>query len=86
MGDWWWDTQNQFPAGVTFVPVICASSKTHFTNLSSDKHPWLLYLMIGNIRQVIQQTPKQHTWILVRLIPCPPKHAKNIDDSWHNTF
>src|SRR5882757_6166875 len=22
-GDWWWDTQNQLPAGATIVPVIC---------------------------------------------------------------
>src|SRR5882757_2002005 len=22
-GDWWWDTQNELPAGATIVPVIC---------------------------------------------------------------
>jgi len=37
-GDWWWDTQDQLPAGVTIVPVICASDKTHLTNFSGDKH------------------------------------------------
>ena len=32
-GDWWWDTQDQIPAGATIVPVICASDKTHLTNV-----------------------------------------------------
>jgi len=30
-GDWWWDTQDQPPAGATIVPVICASHTTHLT-------------------------------------------------------
>ena len=37
-GDWWWDTQDQRPAGATIVPVICASDKTHLTNFSGDQH------------------------------------------------
>jgi hypothetical protein len=28
-GDWWWDTQDQLPAGATIVTDICASNKTH---------------------------------------------------------
>ena len=75
-GDWWWDTQDQLPAGATIVPVICASDKTHLTNFSGDQHAWPLYLTIGNIRKDICRTPKKRAWILVGLIPCPPKGAK----------
>jgi len=84
-GDWWWDTQDQLPAGATIVPVICASDKTHLTNFSGDQHAWPLYLTIGNIREDIRRTPKKRTWIPFGLIPCPPKGAKNIDEAWHST-
>ena len=83
-GDWWWDTQDQFPAGVTIVPVICASDKTDLTNFSGDQHSWPLYLTIGNIRNDIRRTRKKRAWILVGLIPCPSKGAKTIDEAWHS--
>jgi hypothetical protein len=83
-GDWWWDTQDQFPAGVTIVPVIFAYNKTDLTNFSGDQHSWPLYLTIGNIRNDIRCTRKKRAWILVRLIPCPPKGSKSIDAAWHS--
>jgi hypothetical protein len=83
-GDWWWDTQDQLPAGATIVPVIGASDKTHLTNFSGDQHTWPLYLTIGNIRKDIRRTPKKRAWILVGLIPCPPKGAKITDEAWHS--
>jgi hypothetical protein len=55
--DWWWDSQDQLPAGVTIVPVICASDKTHLTNFFIDQHASPLYLMIGNIRKDIRHAP-----------------------------
>jgi len=55
--DWWWEKQDQLPAGVTIVPVICASDKTHLTDLSGDHHAWPLYLTIGNIRKNIRWIP-----------------------------
>jgi len=66
------------------VPVICASDKTHLTNFSGDQHAWPLYLTIGNIRKDISRTPNTVAWILIGLIPCPPKGAKNIDEAWHS--
>ena len=84
--DWRWDTQNQLPAGATILPVICTSNKTQLTNFSGDQHAWPLYLKIGNIRKDIWRTPKKHAWILVVLIPCPPKGAKNKNKAWHSTF
>jgi len=84
-GDWWWDTQDQLPAGATIVPVICASDKTHLTNFSGDQHARPLYLTIGNIQNDFRHTPKKRTRILVWLIPFPLKGAKNIDEAWHST-
>jgi len=83
-GDWWWGTQDQFPAGATIVPVICASDKTNLTNFSCIQHAWPLYLTIGNIRKDMGHKPKKRAWILIGLIPCPPKGAKNIDKAWHS--
>jgi hypothetical protein len=82
--DWWWDTQDQLPAGATIVPVICASDKTHLTNFSHDQHAWPLYLTIGNIQKDIRRTPKKSVLILIGLIQCPPKGAKNTDEVWHS--
>jgi len=79
--DWWWDTQNLLPAGATIAPVIGTSDKPHLTNFSGNQHTWPLYLTIGNIRRDIRCTPRTHTWILIRLIPCPPKGTKDTDDA-----
>jgi len=68
------------------VPVICASNNTHLTNFSDDQHAWPLYLTIGNIRNNIHRTPKKRAWILVGLIPCPPKGAKNIEEACNSAF
>jgi len=83
-GNWWWDTQDQLPAGATIVSVICASDKTQLTNFPGDQHARPLYLTRGNIRKDIRHTPKKRASILVELIPCPPKRAKNTDDAWHS--
>jgi len=66
------------------VPVICASDKTHLTNFWGDQHAWPLYLTMGNIRKDIRRTPQKLSWILVGLIPGPPKGAKNADEAWHS--
>jgi len=83
-GDWWWDTQDQLPAGPTIMPDICSSDKTDLTNFSGDQRGWLLYLTIGKIRTDICRTPTQRTWIHLRLIPCRLGGAKNTDDEWHS--
>jgi len=83
-GDCWWDTQDQLPAWVTIVPVICVSDKTHLTNFSGNQHAWPLYLTIGNMRKDICRTPKKRVWIHFGLIPWPPKGAKNTEEAWHS--
>ena len=66
------------------MPVICASDKTHLSDVSGDQHAWPLYLTNGHIQKDIQWTPIQRTWILVGVIPCHLKDAKNIDTAWHS--
>ena len=83
-GDWWWDTQHQLPAGATIVPVICASDKTHLTIYLCDQHAWRLDLTIGNIWNSIHLRPTKRAWILVGLISCILKGAKNTDEAWHS--
>src|SRR5882757_7155183 len=83
-GDWWRDTQNQLAATATIVPVICAYDKTYLPNSLGNQHAWPQYVMIGNIPRNTYRTPNTPTWILIRVIPCPPQGAKNIDEAWHN--
>jgi hypothetical protein len=42
--------------------------------------------MICNIRKDIQRPPTKRASILVGLIRCPPKGAKNTDEAWHSTI
>jgi hypothetical protein len=84
VGDWWWDTQDQLPAGATIVPVIRAFDKIHLNNLLGDQHSWPTYLKIGNIPKDIRCTPKKRAWLLVGLIPCPRKGGKNTAEAWHS--
>jgi hypothetical protein len=83
-GNWWWDTPDQLPAGATIVPVICASDMLHLINVWADQHAWLRHLTISNIRKDIHCTPRKCASIVVGLIPCPPKGAKNTDEAWHS--
>jgi hypothetical protein len=76
-----WNIQDQLPAGVMLVPVICASDKTHLTNFSEELHGWPLYLTIGNIGNDICRTAQQRSWIVIGLIACPPQGAENIHEA-----
>jgi len=66
------------------VPVICASNKTHLTNISGSQHAWPLYLTIGIIRKHIHWTPRKWALILVGLIPCPLKDSTNSEEASHS--
>jgi hypothetical protein len=83
-GDWWWwDTQDQLPAGAMIVSVICASDKTYLTIFLGYELAWPLFHTIGNIRRCIRRASKKRAWILIGLIRCHPKGAKSIDEAWH---
>ncbi|KAH0611279.1 uncharacterized protein H6S33_010544 [Morchella sextelata] len=76
-GDWWWEIQNTLPEGSTVIPIICASDGTHLTNFSGDKKAWPIYLTIGNIKSSVRNKPTGHSFILLGLLPVPPKLGKN---------
>jgi hypothetical protein len=42
-----------------------------------------MYDTIGTIQKAICRTLESPIWILVSVIPCPPKGGKNIDEAWH---
>ncbi|KAF8430818.1 hypothetical protein BGX38DRAFT_1079218, partial [Terfezia claveryi] len=66
------------PIGSTLVPVLLASDQTHLTNFSGDKKLWPLYKSIGNIKSTIYNKPTMNTWILIALLPIPPKYLNKI--------
>ncbi|KAH9922147.1 hypothetical protein B0H21DRAFT_841842 [Amylocystis lapponica] len=47
-GEWWWDKQKVFPAGVTIAPVILSSDKTQLSQFSGDKAAWPPLIEAGN--------------------------------------
>jgi len=65
------------------VPVICASDKTHLPDFSGDHLAWPLYHVIRNNPKYIRRTHTKQAWIVVGLIPCTLKGAKNTDKVWH---
>ena len=83
--DWWWETQNVIPEGGTVVPLLFGSDKTHLTNFSGDKAAWPLYMTLGNIKKEIRRQSSKRAWVLVALLPIPPKHPESgeIHMTWH---
>jgi len=56
---------------------------TELFNFWGDQHAWPLDLTIGTIWRDIHCTYNMHACILVGLIPCPLKDAKNTAETWH---
>ena len=76
------------PKGATVVPLLLASDKTHLTNFSADKAPWPVYMLIGNISKDLRRQGTKRAWVLVALLPIPPKQPKDgeINRSWHRAI
>jgi hypothetical protein len=87
-GDWWWDTQDRVPEGGTVIPLLFGSDKTHLTNFSGDKAAWPLYMTLGNIKKDIRRQSSKRAWVLVALLPVPPKHPESgkIHETWHTAI
>ena len=79
--DWWWETQNVIPEGGTVVPLLFGSDKTHLTNFSGDKAAWPLYMTLGNIKKEIRRQSSKRAWVLIALLPIPPKTSREWRDS-----
>ena len=61
------------PAGSIVAPIIGLSDQTHLTNFSGDKKAWLVYMTIGNILSRRRNSPAKMPFLLVALLPVPPK-------------
>ena len=87
-GDWWWDIQDTVPEGGTVVPLLFGSDKTHLTNFSGDKAAWPLYMTLGNIKKEIRRQSSKRAWVLVALLPVPPKNPRSgeIHTTWHTAI
>jgi len=86
--DWWWETQNAVPEGGTVIPLLFGSDKTHLTNFSGDKAAWPLYMTLGNIKKEVRRQSSKRAWVLVALLPIPPKHPESgeIQMTWHTAI
>ncbi|KAF3936016.1 hypothetical protein ABW19_dt0202204 [Dactylella cylindrospora] len=73
--DWWWETQETLPIGATLIPLIFASDTTHLTGYSGDKKAWPVYMTVGNLPSTVRHRPSFHSWILLGLLPTPPKKS-----------
>jgi hypothetical protein len=82
--NWWWDMQDQLPAEVKHLPVICASDKTQLTNFSEDQRVWPLYHTISNSSKEFCSKPAKCAGIRVGLIPCHTNSATETDEAWHS--
>ena len=71
------------PRDGTVVPLLFTSDKTHLTNFSGDKAAWLVYMLISNISKDLRRQGSKRAWVLVALLPIPPKDPK--DGEIHRT-
>jgi hypothetical protein len=60
------------------------SNMTHANNVFDDKCAWPQYHTVRSGSKDIQRTQISCSWILFRLVPCPPKGANNAGKEWHS--
>ncbi|KAJ3557813.1 hypothetical protein NM688_g1264 [Phlebia brevispora] len=69
MVDWWWEIQEELPAGATVAPVILASDKTKLSLFRGNQVAWPVYLSIGNISKETRRQVLARATILVGYVP-----------------
>ena len=52
------------------------SDQTNLTNFSCDKKPWPVYITSGNLPSASRNSPGSMAFLLLALVPIPPKLAK----------
>jgi hypothetical protein len=67
--------ETEKPEGATIVPLIGSSDTSHLMNYTGDKSIWPVYLCLGNLRSETLLKASQRCYVLVALLPVPPKHT-----------
>ncbi|KAJ3519654.1 hypothetical protein NM688_g9270 [Phlebia brevispora] len=67
--DWWWEIQEELPAGATVASVILASDKTKLSLFRGNQVAWPVYLSIGNISKETCRQVSARATILVGYVP-----------------
>jgi hypothetical protein len=60
--------------GVTLVPLIVMSDRTHLSNFAGAKKEWPVYVTIGNLSSKLCQMPSRHSIVMVTLLLSLIKH------------
>ena len=76
------------PRGETVVPLLLALNKTQLTNFLGAKAAWPVYMLIGNISKDLRRQGTKQAWVLVAILPIPPKQLKDgeANRSWHGAI
>ncbi|RPA71031.1 hypothetical protein BJ508DRAFT_202336, partial [Ascobolus immersus RN42] len=81
--DWWWKKQDTLRVGQTLVPIIFASDATQLSTHSGDHDVWPIYMSVGNLPSSVRAKPSMNGWILVAILPMPPKKDDSLEkDAW----
>jgi len=77
-----WYTRSASHQGDNCVSHLCIRQYSH-EEFFGCVYTLPLYFKIGNVWNDIRLIPQKYFWILIGLIPCHPKGAKNTDKVWH---
>lgn len=65
------------------MPVLFASDATQLSTHSGDHDCWPIYMSIGNLPSSIRAKPSTNAWILIAILPMPPKKDDSLEkDAW----
>lgn len=67
--------------GGTLLPVILASDQAELTDFGGDKKAWPVYMTLGNISPEIRMLPSYSCWVIVGMLPIPPKKVKKKNET-----
>src|SRR5690606_36378207 len=54
-------------------PILFASDGTQLSTHAGDHELWPLYMSVGNLPSSLRSRPSANSWILIAVLPIPPK-------------
>lgn len=61
------------------MPILFASDATQLSTHAGDHDCWPIYMSIGNLPSSYRARPSTNSWILVALLPMPPKKDDTLE-------